>query len=354
MEGNMPKLAKVSKLLTYLMIFISLVISGCAAQTSGTGPSKTLALDQSYKYKIEKIKISEAKKHEVDAKEILRNSLDKALNNKDLLWDGSPNKKYYGISVRIIEYDMGNAFKRWLLPTYGSTALSVHTDVIDLEKNAIVTYMEHKQTIAAGGAYSIGAWKYIFNNVAKDIATDIERKYSGSGKGFFIQLDPWLEKETEAPEAAAVKNIYLAPFQDKRPEKNRIGERHAAFNVSMGDIYTNRDASVYIREAVQNELLAAGNKLSEDTSDLTITGELIKFWIWTETTALYWDIKGEIQLNLTVSNKKMDKTIAKTYTANSEARTYAYPSKDLVSSVVSDTVKSLMYEIRKDSIWNTL
>jgi hypothetical protein len=71
--------------------------------------------------------------------------------------------------MRIIEYDMGNAFKRWLLPTYGSTILNVHTDVIDLEKNEIVTYMEHKQTIAAGGLYSVGAWKYIFDYVWKYI-----------------------------------------------------------------------------------------------------------------------------------------------------------------------------------------
>ena len=256
--------------------------------------------------------------------------------------------------MRIIEYDMGNAFKRWLLPTYGSTVLSVHTDVIDLEKNEIITFMEHKQTIAAGGAYSIGAWKYIFNNVAKDIATDIEKKYSGSGTGFFIELDPWLEKETEASKVTTSKNIYLAPFQDKRPEKNRIGERKAAFNVSMGDIYSNRDALAYMKEAVENELLAAGNKLSEDSSDLTITGDLIRFWVWTDTTALYWDIKGEIQLNLTVSKSKTDKTIAKTYKGNSESRTYVYPSKELVSSVVSDTVKSLMFEIRKDNIWTNL
>ena len=109
-----------------------------------------------------------------------------------------------------------------------------------------------------------------------------------------------------------------------------------------------------MREAVQNELLASGNNLSEDASEITITGNLIKFWVWTDTTALYWDIKGEIQLDLTVSNKKTDKTITKIYTANSESRTYTYPSKELVSSVVSDTVKSLMYEIRKDSLWTKL
>jgi hypothetical protein len=349
----MSNLSKNSRLLPYI-ICIVIILSGCAAQTSGTGTGKTLALNQSYKYKIEKIEISGEKKYEVDIKEMLRTSLDNALRDKNLLWYDSSNQQYYGISLRIIEYDMGNAFKRWLLPTYGSTVLSVHTDVIDLEKNEIVTYMEHKQTIAVGGAFSIGAWKYIFDNISKDIAIDIERKYSGSGEGFFIELDPWLEKETEAPESIVTRNIYLTPFQDKRPEKNRIGERKAAFNVSMGDVYTNRDASTYMREAVQNELLASGNKLSEDASEITITGNLIKFWVWTDTTALYWDIKGEIQLDLTVSNEKIDKRITKTYTANSESRTYAYPSKELMGSVVSETVKSLMYEIRKDSMWTKL
>ena len=349
----MPKLIKHSRLLSYFMIFISLIFTGCAAQTSGTGPGRTMALEESYKYKIEKIEISEAKEYEVDVKEILRKSLNKALSDKDLLWDGSPSKKYYGISMRIIEYDMGNAFKRWLLPTYGSTILNVHTDVIDLEKNEIVTYMEHKQTIAAGGLYSIGAWKYIFDYVAKDVAIDLERKYSGSGEGFFIQLDPWLEKETEAPKVKVVKNIYLGPIYDKRLEKNRIGERNAAFNVSMGDIYTNRDVSVYLREALQNELLASGNSLFDDKFDITVTGDLLKFWIWTNTTTLYWDIIGEIELNLTVSNQKTDKTTNKVYKAKSESRTYVWPTEELVSSVVSETVKSLMYEIRKDSIWDT-
>jgi hypothetical protein len=297
------------------MIFISLIFTGCAAQTSGTGPGRTMALEESYKYKIEKIEISEAKEYEVDVKEILRKSLNKALSDKDLLWDGSPSKKYYGISMRIIEYDMGNAFKRWLLPTYG--------------------------------------WKYIFDYVARDVAIDLERKYSGSGEGFFIQLDPWLEKETEAPKVKVVKNIHLGPFYDTRLEINRIGERKAAFNVSMGDIYTNRDVSVYLREALQNELLASGNSLFDDKFDITVTGDLLKFWVWTNTTPLYWDIIGEIELNLTVSNQKTDKTTNKVYKAKSESRTYVWPTEELVSSVVSETVKSLMYEIRKDSIWDT-
>jgi uncharacterized lipoprotein YajG len=351
----MSNLIKKSSLLSYLVVFAILVLSGCAAKTSGTGPGKELTLDQSYKYKIEEIVISGEKQYEVDVKEILRSSLDKALADRDLLWDESLNKRYYGISLRIVEYEMGNAFKRWLLPTYGSTVLSVHTDIVDSETGEIVTYMEHKQTIAAGGLYSVGAWKYIFGYVSKDIAVDLERKYSGGGDGFFIQLDPWLEKEKEAPKVATIKkNIYLASFHDDRPEKNRIGERKAAFNVSMGDIYANRDVLVYSREALQNELLATGNSLSEDKFEITLNGDLLKFWVWTDTTALYWDIIGEIELKLTASISESGNKTAKTYKATSKTRTYVYPTKTLVETVVHDTIKSLMYQIRDDNIWNTL
>ena len=48
----MPKLANDFRRLSNLVFFVSLILSGCAAQTSGTGVGKTLALDQSYKYKI--------------------------------------------------------------------------------------------------------------------------------------------------------------------------------------------------------------------------------------------------------------------------------------------------------------
>ena len=350
----MKKLQSPVKIFFLFLIFLNLTLSGCAPPTSGTGPGRMLALEPDYTYKIEKIDMAETKEQEVDAKELLRSALEKALRDKDLLWGVSSGEKYYTISIRIIDYEMGNAFKRWLLPTYGSTILSVHTDINDPKKNEVVTYMEHKQTIAAGGLYSAGAWKYVFDNVANDIVIDLERKFSGSGEGFFVQLNPWLENETEAPKATVKKNISLLPFQDMRVEKNRIGERQAAFNVSMGDIYANRDVLVYVREAIQNELLASGNSLStENTPDVKISGDLIRFWVWTDTTPLYWDIRGEIELKMTATSPEGDKKIDRTYKAKSEARTYVWPTENLAATVMSDTVKSLMYNIRKDSIWTS-
>lgn len=338
---------------TFLIVVLGSLIGACAAPTPG-GPARSLSLNPDYKYKIHEITVTDTKKYEVDAERFLQAALQNSLKENGLLLEDTTKKEYYLISAQILDYEMGNAFKRWLMPGYGSTVLAVHTDVIDSETGEIITYMEHRQTVAAGGLYSVDAWEQIFTTVANDITTDLERKYTGSGEGFFINLDPWLEKEADGPAKKQSQEIRLITFSDKRIEKNRIGERHAAFNVSMGDIYTNRDVAAFFTEAIQNELLASGNKLTKNSKDITVSGNVMKFWIWTDTTALYWDIIGEIEINLYVVSPTTNKYLRKPYKATSTKRTYVYPSQNIVEEVVSESVRKLMLEIRKDSLWASL
>lgn len=341
------------KLITFIIVAMSLIIGGCATPGSD-GPGKALSLDPEYKYKIKQITVTDKDKFEVDAAKLLRTAMEDSLKSKDLLLDKASIQKHYAISAQILDYDMGNAFKRWLMPGYGSTVLGVHTDVIDSETGETITYMEHRQTTASGGFYSVGDWEHIFTTVANDITTDLERKYTGGDGGFFINLDPWLKNEEHGPDVKQSQEIRLIAFTDKRNEKNRIGERHAAFNVSMGNIYTNRDVAAYITEAIQNELLASGNKITDNLQDITVSGDVMKFWIWTDTTALYWDIIGEVEVELNTVSPISNKSTQKLYKAKSTKRTYAYPSQELVEEVVAESVRKLMYEIRKDSTWTTL
>jgi uncharacterized lipoprotein YajG len=340
------------KLITLLFV-ISSFIGGCATPGS-EGPGKALSLNPDYKYKIKQITDNSTEKHDIDAAQLLNEALENSLREQGLLLEGTSQNNYYAISAQILDYDMGNAFKRWLMPGYGSTVLGVHTDVIDSETGEIITFMEHRQTIAAGGLYSVGAWENIFTTVANDITTDLERKYTGGDSGFFINLDPWLKNEEQGPEVKQSNEIRLISFTDKREEKNRIGERHAAFNVSMGNIYTNRDVAAFITEAVQNELLASGNKIADKPQYIKVSGDVMKFWIWTDTTALYWDIIGEIEVNLNAESPKSNNSIKKSYTATSKKRTYVYPSQELVEEVVTELIRKLMLQVRKDSPWNTL
>ena len=71
----------------------------------------------------------------------------------------------------------------------------------------------------------------------------------------------------------------------------------------MGNVYFFRDAPQFVREALADELSAAGHRIVDSNENFLVTGELRKFWVHTETTALYWNITAEIQLKLAVQKR---------------------------------------------------
>lgn len=78
------------------------------------------------------------------------------------------------ISGKIVDYEPGDAFKRWLMPGYGSTVLAVECALQDGDRK--VATVSARRTVDAGGGYTIGGWKAIFGNVADDIVLDLKQK----------------------------------------------------------------------------------------------------------------------------------------------------------------------------------
>jgi len=79
---------------------------------------------------------------------------------KKLLWTGESTPKLV-LNCKIIEYDKGNAFKRWLYPSWGITLLNIQCELKD--RNKVVGSARARHTVSAGGLYTIGAWKFIFS-----------------------------------------------------------------------------------------------------------------------------------------------------------------------------------------------
>ncbi len=90
-----------------------------------------------------------------------------------MLWtDGQPHKVV--LACKIVEYDEGNAFKRWLLPGWGATVLSIQCDM--KKGGQLVGSNDARRTVSAGGGYTIGAWRTIFENLAEDVVEDLRSK----------------------------------------------------------------------------------------------------------------------------------------------------------------------------------
>ncbi len=296
---------------------------------------------------------------DVEADALLRNALESALSGAGLLWMGSPAEDRYTLSLQIVEYEPGNAFKRWLVPGYGATILRVHGRLVDARSGDLAAEIDHQRSVLWGGAYTIGAWKSVFASVAKDVVRDLENHTRA--KGFFVTLAPWARRGEEIPQAAAPRDLAIAPFADLRPDRGRIGERFAAFEVSMGDVHMARDPADFLREAVTDDLRAAGYRVDGQRADAaTVEGELLRFWVRTDTTPLYWDVVAEIELRLglrepgaatAASTSSAPRTA--THACEHRERTYAWPTKSLVESTLEACLADLMAAFRQDPLWLT-
>lgn len=85
---------------------------------------------------------------DIDIEAMLKESITEALKNEKLICTGSEGHKLV-LSSKIINYKKGDAFKRWLMPGWGGTELSIQCDLKDGDK--IVGSAEARRTVVAGG-----------------------------------------------------------------------------------------------------------------------------------------------------------------------------------------------------------
>jgi hypothetical protein len=109
----------------------------------------------------------------VNVENLLRGALNGKLQAAGMRWNRGDGNKMV-IESKIVEYEAGDAFKRWLLPGWGATVLTVQCDL--KEENQLVGSVEARRTVSAGGGYTIGAWEDIFEDLAEDIVNDLQAK----------------------------------------------------------------------------------------------------------------------------------------------------------------------------------
>jgi len=346
------------------IIFLLIMLAGFV--TPKTTSNQRAKLYPNLKIDIGEIILPD-KTYKIDVKTIFRTELEDALSRKGLFCIAKQKSNCNILNLKVNSYEMGSSFKRWLLPGFGATILDVECK-LNNNKGELIAEFGHNRSIKSGGFLTIGGSTTVIKKVSEDIASYIEKGMTGKigdfwlhdplykkkkakkKSSFFVSLDPWPENENEVPKTKIVKSVNLVDFTDSRIEKERIGERTAAFNVSMGSVFFDRDVIGYFDEAFRNEILATGNKISETDYEISINGELINFWVRTKTTAMYWDVIAEIELVLVVKNNNKEKPFKKKYKSQSSSRTYTYPSKKIVSQVLEESYRELMYDIRKDNI----
>jgi hypothetical protein len=315
-------------------------ISGCSttAQLKGA-PESNLLPKRGATVQIRNITMKVSKKYDVDVEKMLRDALGKALADQGLQWSGDPNAVRFIFNAEILDYEIGSAFGRWLVPGATPTILAIRGELRDPKDEMLAGTLEHKRGVYVGGLYTIGAWRTIFQSVSDDVAKELKIRING--EGFCVNLSPRSEQNVEIPIAKKPIGIKTNPLEDRRPDKARIGERSAAFGVSMGDVFFGRNVSEFLTETI-----------SDGGQYIPIGGDFLKFWLETKTTPLYWDIVGTIEIKLIFQPSRPDtKILERQYRATKVERTYVWPTKKLAGNVLEACIGNLMQQLHSDNIW---
>jgi hypothetical protein len=179
---------------------------GCANVQHQASFNKNYLPKEDVRIKVAEVVNDTGFNFDIDIEKMLSNNLEEQLNEENLLCLGELEPNLF-LESRIIGYKKGSAFKRWMMPGWGATELSIRCDLKDDKNNLVGSAMASREIIA-GGLYTVGAWETIFKAVANDVAEDLRNQIVA--RGYVVQPKSQLQK-TAAAEGIEQKYQSMEP-----------------------------------------------------------------------------------------------------------------------------------------------
>lgn len=126
----------------------------------------------------------------------------------------------------------------------------------------------------------------------------------------------------------------------------RIGERKTVGDISLGMVTVQPTPSRLVRDAFKAEIEAAGHRSARFAASVLIDGEVKRFELRTDVTALYWDVIFSADISVRVRNGAIEKS--GDYSAVCTERTYAFPGEELIARLVTKCIGDLSGKFRDD------
>jgi hypothetical protein len=164
-----------------------------------------------------------------------------------------------------------------------------------------------------------------------------------------VRIKAYVAMPAEAAVATARGNVRIGPLRDARPDAvgTLIGERTTLGNLSLGMIEMQPPPAEALGQVLKAELAALGFGTTTAEAAVSVSGQVKKFAVTTPATALYWDINGTVEFELVAKGGDGRKHEGR-YTASCTDRTFAFPSSELITGVVTSCLKQIGAKLRKD------
>ena len=145
---------------------------------------------------------------------------------------------------------------------------------------------------------------------------------------------------SEKFETAAGKLLAQVKVNDLRAPGAAASKREAAFGVPMGNITFVPPESHLVKNTMEVEL----TKLLRESGVQEMkeySCDIVEFGVNTNTTSLYWDVIGRIQLILRKDGKQYN--LVGTHTE----RTFVWPGESIVKNVVEESLNQIVTDLKK-------
>ncbi len=161
-----------------IVISFLLILSGCGATQFDSKLPDSFMIQTGQTIELLPIENATGKTLEIPADQIFNEYMGNLLRERKLL-NLTPAPASIVMKAKLLEYEPGSAFGRWLLPGVGTTICTVSAEILDKKTGALVGRLDSRQTVSFGGAYSVGAENYICKRVADDLIGELDKR---SGK----------------------------------------------------------------------------------------------------------------------------------------------------------------------------
>jgi hypothetical protein len=158
-----------------LLLIPVLFLVGCGATSFDSKLPESYSLKGGQTIELPPIENVTGKTLDPPADQIFNEYMGNLLKERKLL-NVSAQPAAVVLKTKLIEYEPGNAFGRWLLPGLGTTVCTIDAEFLDKQTGALIGRLHSRQTVSIGGAYSIGADNYICKRVADDLIREIDKK----------------------------------------------------------------------------------------------------------------------------------------------------------------------------------
>ena len=153
-----------------------MMVAGCGSVRHAGQYDREFVPMQGMKVEVGPVVNTTGRSFEADIVPLFRNALSADLSDADLLWSATSTTGHLVLSTKILEYEPGCSLTRWLVPGWGTAALTVHCEMKDSETHTFVGSIDARRTISIG---RFAGWRVIMADVGADVAGELKRKLHG-------------------------------------------------------------------------------------------------------------------------------------------------------------------------------